>query len=222
MPQSQDKQALELEKLQLEITEQKRNIKFAGLRQALEVVQGLSIIAAIIFGVNEFILKDRDGKNQETQITLNYINNLTTEDVASAHKSLIEARDLSFATPIPDDNADETDKIFIQDDQMRREINENFVEKTFALCHFYNVLNQGIKTGLFNQELAEAFLAQHVKQSIDVLGEIQSRLGSPGDKTSHPDYYNFEGMIEFYIRCYQIKNEEWDKLPNYDIGKPGA
>jgi hypothetical protein len=60
------KEELEIEKLSLEIHEQKRTMKFGYAKLFIDAIQGLSIVVGIIFAINEFILNDREGRNQKS------------------------------------------------------------------------------------------------------------------------------------------------------------
>lgn len=206
---------LEKEKLELEINALQKGKARDKIKFWLDFIQGLSIIVGIFIAFNEFVLKDRESETQKSKVTLEYIQKAADKDIIAAKDSLKFYRDFCFQMPVKDSDNLQQDSIF-------NDITKRFEKSTIRLCHYYNILNEGIKSDYFNRKTCIAFLSSDVDDLTDILSEFQSRVGQPGEKSYHdyPNYKNFKGMIEFYILCFPDKAKKYKSFPQYDIDLP--
>ena len=206
---------LEQKKLELEIDALEKNKANNKTKFWIEIIQGLSIIIGVFIAFNEFVLKDRESENQKSKVTLEYIQKAADIDINAAKDSLKFYRDFAFSIPVKD-SAD------FRQDSIYNNITIRFEKSTIRLCHYYNVLYEGINSDYFDKKICMAFLSSDVRDLIDILSEFQSRVGAPGEKSYHnyPNYKSFRGMIEFYILCYPDKTKKYENYPQYDIDLP--
>lgn len=196
---------LEIRKLDLEIQALETASRRGFIIYLINLVQGVSIIVGILIAINEFILKDREAVNQKSKITIEYIQKVEDREIILSKEALQSFRDSCYAVPVGNP----------REEILFRIITAKFDKATMNLAHFYNVLNDGIKSGFFDKKISQAFLAADVKETIHLLDELQSRHYGINTKLSVPNYIKFKGMIEFYISCYNITGNNLKRVPRY-------
>lgn len=209
---AKSKTELETEKLSLEINGLKTEQKYHLLQLVFSIIQSLSIIAGLLFALNEFVFKDREQQNNKVKTTLEYIDKTSDSAFIRAKDSLRYFRELAFAIPLGATN----------EDSMFNAVSERFEKATFPLSHYYNILENGIEKRYFDKELAFAFLGNEVYESIDLLGELQSRQGGLQTKVTYatPNYKGFKGMIAFWLKTRPDIDTKRYAGPQYDLDKP--
>jgi len=211
MPQNElSKTELEIRKLELEIHSLAKSDRRDRLKFVIDFIQGLSIIVGVIIAINEFVLKDRESENQKSKVTLEYIQKVSDKEIIAALDSLKYFRDISYEMPVDDS----------REDSLFQSISLRFDKATIRLSHYYNVLHEGIVSGYLDKNISNAFLAYDVRETIEVLSELQSRHGGLQTKRMTPNYKRFKGLIEFYIDCYRINGEKLKEVPKYDLDSP--
>jgi hypothetical protein len=204
------KEELEKEKLRLEIDQLRKSIKLGAIAKWTSIIQALSVIIGIAFALNEFVFKDREATNNRTKATLDFLSKISDKDFRRAEDSLILYHDLAYAMPKDDK----------REDSLFSNLADRLPKGTFELCNFYNILENGIQQGYFDQVLCASYLSYDVASNIDVLGELQSRHNGLSSKKTVPDYKSFKGLISFYIRINNITPGKLKNVPKYDLDKP--
>jgi hypothetical protein len=201
---------LEKKKLELEIQSLIKSNRRDRFKFFVDLIQGLSIIVGVIIAINEFVLKDRESENQKSKVTLEYVQKITDKEIVAAKDSLRLYKELCYAMPLEDK----------REDSLFENISNRFDKGTMNLSHYYNVVHEGIVAGYLDKDICNAFLAYDVRESIDILSELQSRHYGLNSKLITPDYKRFKGLIEFYIDCYKVKGDDLKRVPKYDLDKP--
>ena len=68
------------------------------LEVTVKIIQTVAVVTGIVFGVHEFVIKDRDQDRQLVDVTIKQVDRLCTEDVKQAQRRLNDLRELAFGT----------------------------------------------------------------------------------------------------------------------------
>jgi len=208
---------LEKEKLQLEIDQLAKTIRVGTVQKWISIIQAFSVVIGIFFALNEFVFKDRKAANNKTKATLDFLKRISDSSFRNSEDSLLLYHDLVFVLPISTNRTDS-----LRRDSVFSSVANRFSKGTFDLCNFYNILENGIEQGYFDQKLSAAYLSYDVNKNIDILEELQATHNGIGNKTAMPipDYKQFKGLIDFYLRVSDVPIAARKYLPQYDLGKP--
>ncbi|HEY4322663.1 MAG TPA: hypothetical protein VGN20_01725 [Mucilaginibacter sp.] len=205
------KEELEREKLQLEVDQLQKSNRLNWLEKWATIIQASSVIIGIAFALNEFVFKDREATNNRTKYTLDFLNRVADKDFRKSEDSLVRYHDLAYAMSV---NNRREDSLFTS-------LAERLPKETFELCNFYNILENGIERGYFDEQLCASYLTFDVERNINILGELQARHNGLQSKRIVPNYNGFKGLIDFYVRINHIMSKkDKDMTPQYDIDKP--
>jgi hypothetical protein len=184
-------------KAELELNELRQRIRFDKIRLVLSFLQAAAVVVGIGFAVSEFVIKDRDAKNQRVRATLDYYEKMTSGPIVSAKEALIEYRELAYQTPVPYGEPPDEDHLR-RDLAMRRTIAENFHKDTAALGSYFDILLSGVEKGIFEKGLVSVLFVDEAYTIFNLLDELRGRMGGPHTKLPAPRMQHFKSLEEFH------------------------
>ncbi|HNL88885.1 MAG TPA: hypothetical protein PKJ04_08330 [Nitrospira sp.] len=150
--------------------------KFSSHLEAIsKIVQALAILAGIVFGVHEFVIKDRDQDRQLHDLTIKQADRLRSEEVKQSQHRLSELRELAFDTPVSP-----------KDIEMRLKVAQQFHRETRDLAHFYALIHRCTEAGFCKRDLVQVLVCEDALIDLTTISELQGRLGS---KLFTPDFF---------------------------------
>ncbi|HWM92196.1 MAG TPA: hypothetical protein VN493_15635, partial [Thermoanaerobaculia bacterium] len=119
------------------------------LEATARIIQTVAVVAGIVFGIHEFVIKDRDHDRQLLDLTIQQADRLRSDEVKESQRKLNDFRELAFGTPVS-----------AEDIHMRLKVAEQFQLETRDLAHFYALIHRCTEAGFCNRDLVQVLICE--------------------------------------------------------------